>query len=192
MSIPITYNIMRKHLMIFTIALLPAIFSCGQNNTSSLETKSESDTTAQKIMITLEAPDYVWDGIKITKTDAEWQKIMTEQQFYVARQAGTERPFNNAFHDNHEDGIYYCVGCGMPLFDSNHKFDSGTGWPSYYQPINTKNIGSDTDYDIGYERNEIHCARCEAHLGHLFDDAPSTPTGLRYCINSASLIFKKR
>ncbi|MBK7568688.1 MAG: peptide-methionine (R)-S-oxide reductase MsrB [Bacteroidetes bacterium] len=183
---------MRKHLMIFTIALIPAIFSCGQSKTSSLETKSDSDTTEQKIMITLESPDYMWDGVKITKTDAEWQKIMTEQQFYVARQAGTERPFKNPFHDNHEDGIYYCVGCGMPLFDAKHKFDSGTGWPSFYQPINAKNIATDTDTDIGYVRDEIHCARCEAHLGHVFDDAPSTPTGLRYCINSASLIFKKR
>lgn len=183
---------MRKHLTILALALIPAIFSCGQNNTTPVESKETADSNEQKILITLEAPDYVWDGVKITKSDAEWQKIMTEQQFYVARQAGTERPFNNAFHDNHEDGIYYCVGCGMPLFDAQHKFDSGTGWPSYYQPIHPKNIGSDTDYDIGYERNEIHCARCEAHLGHLFDDAPATPTGLRYCINSASLIFKKR
>ena len=192
MSITTIYNIMRKHLMIFTIALIPAIFSCGQSNTSNLDSKSTVDTTEQKIMITLESPDYVWDGVKITKTDAEWKKIMTEQQFYVARQAGTERPFNNPFHDNHEEGIYYCVGCGMPLFDAQHKFDSGTGWPSFYQPINAKNIGSDTDTDIGYVRDELHCARCEAHLGHVFDDAPSTPTGLRYCINSASLIFKKR
>ena len=126
------------------------------------------------------------------KTDAEWKKQLTTMQYYVARQAGTERAFNNAYHDNHEEGTYFCVGCGMPLFDSKHKFNSGTGWPSFYQPIQDKNVAFDVDHEIGYERKEVHCARCGSHLGHVFDDAIDQPTGLRYCINSASLIFKKR
>ncbi len=183
---------MKKHFMILAMALIPAIFGCSQINSSKNMEKDAADSSAQKINITLESPTYVWDGVKIEKTDIEWKKQLTDIQYEVAREAGTERPFNNPFHDNHEDGIFYCAGCGMPLWDSKTKFDSGTGWPSFYQPINEKNITSDTDYDIGYARSEIHCSRCGSHMGHVFNDAPGQPTGLRYCINSASLIFKKR
>lgn len=183
---------MKKQFLILGLALIPAIFGCSQINSSKNIEKDKTDSSAQKINITLESPTYVWDGVKIEKTDIEWKKQLTDIQYEVARESGTERPFNNAFHDNHDDGIFYCVGCGIPLWDSKTKFDSGTGWPSFYQPINEKNIASDTDYDIGYARSEIHCARCGSHMGHVFNDAPSQPTGLRYCINSASLIFKKR
>lgn len=168
------------------------VISCGQS-TSSSTANSKSETAFHiKTMIPLEAPDYVWDGKEITKSEDEWKKQLSDISFEVTRHQGTERSFSGAYWDNHEDGIYYCICCGMPLFDSKTKFESGTGWPSFYAPINAKNIGSDTDMEIGYVRNEIHCARCGAHMGHVFDDAPSQPTGLRYCLDSASLIFKPR
>lgn len=185
-------NAMKKQLAVLAVILIPAIFSCGQAKTIQPKTGQQTESDTSKVAITLEAPNYVWDGTKVEKTSEEWKKQLTPMQYHVAREAGTERAFSNAFHDNHEDGIYYCVGCGMPLFDAKHKFDSGTGWPSYYQPIKDKNVAFDIDYEIGYERKEVHCARCSTHLGHVFDDAYDQPGGLRYCINSASLIFEKR
>lgn len=186
------WNIMKKQLILLSVLLIPAIFGCGQANTTSNTTSANHTLDTITANIPLENADYIWDGVKVERSEAEWKKQLTTMQYYVARQAGTERAFNNAFHDNHEGGIYYCVGCGMPLFDSKTKFDSGTGWPSYYDPIQVKNVAYDIDYEIGYERKEIHCARCGSHLGHVFNDATDQPTGLRYCINSASLIFKKR
>lgn len=183
---------MKKQLTVLAVIVIPAIFGCGQAKTIQPKTTEQSASDTTKVAITLEAANYVWDGTKVEKTSEEWKKQLTPMQYHVAREAGTERAFSNAFHDNHEDGIYYCVGCGMPLFDAKHKFDSGTGWPSYYQPINDKNVAFDIDYEIGYERKEVHCARCSTHLGHVFDDAYDQPGGLRYCINSASLIFEKR
>jgi peptide-methionine (R)-S-oxide reductase len=184
-------NLMKKQLILLAIVIVPVIFACTDAKpTGDKVVSTNADTIITKVQ--LEAPDYVWDGKKINKTEGDWKKQLTELQFYVARQAGTERAFSNPYHDNHEEGTYYCVGCGMPLFDSKHKFDSGTGWPSYYQPIQDKNVAFNVDYDIGYERKEVHCARCESHLGHVFDDAYEQPGGLRYCINSASLIFEKR
>lgn len=176
--------------LIVVIALMPAIFGCSQNTQKATETNSSIETLDNKV--TTESADYIFDGKIITKPDSVWQKELNGMTYYVMRQAGTERPFQNAYYDNHEKGIYYCAACGLPLFSSETKFDSGTGWPSYYTPINDLNIGKDTDLVIGYVRTEVHCARCDGHLGHVFDDAPQTPTGLRYCINSASLVFKKQ
>lgn len=127
----------------------------------------------------------------IVKSDEEWKKELNEQEFYVLRKAGTERPFTGDLLDNKEDGVYTCRGCGLELFDSKTKFKSGTGWPSYYEPIDKVSVGEDTDHKLGYARTEVHCARCDGHLGHVFTDGPQ-PTGLRYCINSVSLDFKTR
>lgn len=125
---------------------------------------------------------------KIIKSEEEWKKQLTSQEYYVLRKKGTERAFTGRLLKIKDRGIYTCKGCGLPLFSSAHKFDSGTGWPSFYDVINVQNIHQDTDYDIGYPRTELTCASCGGHLGHVFDDGPK-PTGLRYCINSVSLDF---
>lgn len=128
---------------------------------------------------------------KVQKTEAEWRELLTQEQFHVMRQKGTERPFSSALNDNHQDGIYHCAACDAPLFTSDNKFESGSGWPSFWNPVSPDAIVAHEDTSHGMRRIEVLCATCGAHLGHVFPDGPR-PTGQRYCINGASLGFAEK
>ena len=162
---------------------------------SALGCKTQNGTKTQAIIVpgTNEASMYyvnkMGDTIpKLIKSDADWKAELSEQEFYVLRKKGTERPFTGDLLKEKREGIYTCRGCGNPLFFAKHKCDSGTGWPSFYEVLDSNAIHKDVDYDLGYPRAELTCHKCGGHLGHVFDDGPE-PTGLRYCINSVSLDF---
>lgn len=129
---------------------------------------------------------------KIKKTDEEWKAELTEEQFHITREKGTERPFTGKFSDHKRKGEYVCVCCGQPLFNSDSKFDSGTGWPSFDGPMKRDKVKTEQDNSLGMSRTEVMCSKCDAHLGHVFPDGPSETTGMRYCVNSASLDFRKK
>lgn len=171
---------MKQLIFIFILAL--ALQSCSQAQTTKQKTMSESSK---------KNPVYSnQDSSKVELSNDEWKKILPEDVYFIARQKGTERPWTSKFENFKEAGTYYCAACGNPLFKSDTKFESGCGWPSFYEPISKGSIIYTPDHSYGMDRTEVQCGRCKAHLGHVFTDGPP-PTGLRYCINGVILDFKK-
>ncbi len=169
---------MKTATYIFLAIFLSNLMACAQNKGKEGATNPNTNSNTKTMNDT------------VVKTDEEWKKILTPEQYRVTREAGTERAFSGALWDNKKKGTYYCICCDNPLFSSDTKFESSCGWPSFFAPLNKEHVKENVDRGFGMVRTEVVCNRCGAHLGHVFEDGPK-PTGLRYCMNSASMKFKE-
>ena len=174
----------------YNVQAWPTIFLVDKNGRIRWSHVGEGayDEVEKRIQNLLKENDVMTE--KVVKTEEQWKRELSPDQYHVLREAGTERAFTGAYWDNHEKGSYYCAACGLKLFSSDTKFDSGTGWPSFFQPVAEGNVDKEVDGTLGMERTEVRCRRCGSHMGHVFDAGPR-PTGLRYCMNSISLKFVK-
>ncbi|MBA3665190.1 MAG: bifunctional methionine sulfoxide reductase B/A protein [Bacteroidetes bacterium] len=168
--------------ILLNLQILIFLSACAQQNKKAEQNNSKS--TNIKLL------DSTWTD-KVVKSKEEWKKILTPEQYNITREQGTEPAFSSTYNKNHESGIYYCVSCGNPLFNSTNKFESGTGWPSFWKPYSQRSVDVSTDNSMGMQRDEISCKRCNAHIGHVFNDGP-LPTGLRYCTDGVALLFKAK
>jgi len=185
---------MKKITFLLFASIIIVVSACSQN-TKVAEKATQETETSSVVVIKKSTDNQRLDAFpdkieKVEKTADEWREVLTVEEYRILREEGTERAFTGKYWDNKKEGTYYCRGCGLALFESKTKFKSGTGWPSYYQPIKEEYVTSKTDNKYGWNRTEVLCARCDGHLGHVFDDGPA-PTGLRYCINGNILTFEE-